>query len=113
MGGPAPRPRKERSFGPVQGGSDGGTGFLVVEGEGEKGRSHSWISDHARSLTALWMGITEGMVRARWVSADWEGFAAVVVGVLVVVVGLGEVVARRAEGLCLRRTAVKNCCSEG
>lgn len=74
--------------------------FVGVEGEGEKGRSHCWISVQARSLTALWMGIMEGMVWAR--VEVFEGD-----------VGLGWGVVERASGLCLRRTAVKNWCSEG
>ncbi len=85
-------------------GDDDGVGTLGCWGE--KGRSHSWMRDQARSLTALWMGIMEGMVRARWVSADWEE-------VVVVVVVLVDAGVRRVDGLCLRRTAVKNCCSEG
>lgn len=57
----------------------------------EKGRSHCWIRVQARSLTALWMGIMEGIVRAR----ESESAVDVVDG---------EV--GRVCGLCLRRTAV-------
>lgn len=58
---------------------------------GENGFSHCWIRDQARSLTALWIGMMEGMVRAS--ESAGEG------PVLVV---------ERLSGLCLRRTAVKN-----
>jgi hypothetical protein len=70
-----------------------------------KGRSQAWIRDQARSLTALWIGIMEGMVLAR-----------VVVAVGVAVCWEEEVVLlvlERVDGLCLRRMAVKNCCSDG
>jgi hypothetical protein len=97
-----PRPRNDRSLGPAA---------VVVMVDGVlKGRSQAWIRDQARSLTALWMGIMVGMVLAR-----------VVVEVsAVVVVACGEdgvpmpvLVLERADGLCLRIMAVKNCCSDG
>lgn len=95
-----PRPRKERSFGPVQGVSLLGWRRC---GEGEKGRSHSWIRHQARSLTALWMGMMEGIVAAR------EEVA------LALALAEEEAAApeRRLSGLCLRSTALKNCCSDG
>lgn len=74
------------------------------EGEGEKGRSHCWIRVHARSFTALWMGIMEGIVWARESVGEEESAAADVVG---------EAEAERVCGLCFRRTAVKNWCSDG
>ena len=72
----------------------GGLGWFC----GEKGRSHRWIRVQARSLTALWMGIMEGIVRARVSVLEVED--------------LLEVVGRDC-GLCLCRTAEKNWCSEG
>lgn len=98
-----PRPRKERSFGPVQGVSLLGWRRC---GEGEKGRSHSWIRHQARSLTALWMGMMEGIVAAReevalaLALAEEEEEEEAAAG-------------RRLSGSCLRSTALKNCCSDG
>ena len=70
-------------------------------GFGEKGLSHSWIRVQARSLTALWMGMMEGIVWARESVALGEEEDE------------GEAAAERVCGLCFRRTAVKNWCSEG
>ena len=132
-----PRPRKERSFGPVQAGTAGGgegrvvgrVGWLLGRElgggggleDGEDGlggvlneASHSFIRDQARSLTALWIGIMVGMVEARSSSGE-DGFLDFVLLETGRVEGRGGTGSggSNASGECFRSTAWKNCASLG